>query len=500
MLGEATASNATTRGRRSGRPNRAIRALRPAVATLAVGLLVAGAVSGAGSATAQEQPRNPGGAAANLGRLTAHGPVTIRDAGEEWKAEAGLFEMTVTGGGTLQSYSIDLRTPAREGTTYKEVGWEQSSLHGNRNAGKIRWILEHSYPQVNDLAELAQKAGVKTLDDKAAAAGTQAAIWRFSDNVEARPADPGAGRLAAYLTRAARSAPQPPASLALDPPAVAGRAGERVGPVTVRTQADRVTVALAGDAPSGVKVVSKDGKPVTAAKGGDRLYFDIPADAEGGTSALSVQADAPIPIGRALVSDTHSQTQILAGASTSTVTADATATWAGQKASGAVPALSAKKNCAKGGVGITATNAGDAPFTFELLGASHTIAAGSSRTVTIPLQEDQAYDLTVSGPGGLRKNFKGVLDCETAGTVAIGTADAPANRPTPATGGNPAPLTADGAAGSSEDLAATGASAATPMIGYLALGMVAIGACAVVLLRKKKPAADAASDPAPDDE
>ncbi|MFJ6697809.1 TQXA domain-containing protein [Streptomyces sp. NPDC091272] len=477
MFGEATASNRNHQGVR-----------RAAAAVLAATLCSAGVLAGAQGASAAEQPRNPGGAAATLGSLTVHDTVTVRDAGEEWKAEAGLFEMAVTGGGALQSYSVDLRTAAREGTTYREAGWEQSSLHGNKNAGRIRWILEHSYPQVNNLAALARQAGAKSLDDRAAAAGTQAAIWRLSDNVDVRPRDPDAGKLAAYLGRVAKDAPQPPPSLALDPPAVAGRAGERLGPVTVRTEADRATVQVAGGAPAGLRAVDKDGRTVREVKDGARLYFEIPQGVPGGTTALTVQADSPVPIGRALVSDTHSQTQILAGASTSTVTADATATWAAPKASVAIPALSARKNCAKGGVDITASNAGDAPFGFELLGSRHTIEAKKTRTVTVPLQEDQAYDLTVPGPDGLGRNFTGVLDCETAGTVAIGTADAPANRPAPATAGQPTPL----ATTDDENLAATGGSAATPMIGYLALGMVVLGGGAVFLLRKKTP------EPAPE--
>ncbi|MBB6437084.1 Cys-Gln thioester bond-forming surface protein [Streptomyces candidus] len=482
MTDEASASDQERHTVPSTRTTRTARLAAAALAPclLAAGVL-AGTVAGTGTAVAGDRPGDTGGAAATLGRLTVHDGVTVRDAGEEWKAEAGLFEMSVTGGGALQSYSIDLRTPAREGTSYKEVGWEQSSLHSNKNAGKLRWILENSYPQVNDLAALAEKAGAKTLDDTAAAAGTQAAIWRLSDDVDARPDDPDAQKLAAYLLRTAKSTPQPPASLTLDPPAVAGRAGERIGPVTVRTRADRATVNLAVGAPPGAAIVDKHGKAVEGVVGGSELYFRIPADAPGGTARLTVQADAPVPIGRTFVSDSHSQTQILAGASTSTVTADATVTWAAQKAEGAVPALSAKKNCAKSGIGITADNAGDAPFTFELLGFRHTIPARTSRTVTIPLQEDQAYDLTVSGPDGLTKNFKGVLDCETAGTAAIGTADAPANRPTPATGGSPDPVAAG------ENLAATGASPATPKIAYVAFGMIVLGAGAVVLLRKKKP-------------
>jgi hypothetical protein len=233
-----------------------------------------------------------------------------------------------------------------------------------------------------------------------------------------------------------------------------------------------------------MRIVDKDGKTVEEAARGAKVYFYIPPDTRPGTSALTVQADARVPIGRALVSDTHSQTQILAGSSASAVVAEATVTWAGEGASGAVPALSAKKNCAKNGIDITGANAGDAPFTFELLGTRHTIPARSSRTVTIPLQEDQAYDLTVSGPEGPGRNFKGVLDCETAGAVAIGTADAPANRPTPATGGNPAPLTP----ATGENLAATGASGATTPILYIALALLVLGTGAIVLLRKKKPA------------
>ncbi|CAM5329966.1 TQXA domain-containing protein [Streptomyces spiroverticillatus] len=491
MFDEASASerrHRTARATGATRTTRTTRALRGvrrlAALALVPGLLLAGTVAGTGTATAEEQPRTPGGVAATLSRLTVHGTVTIRDAGEEWKTEAGLYEMTVTGGGTLQSYGVDLRTAARTGTTYKEVGWDESSLHQNKNAGKIRWILEHSYPQVNDLSELAERADVKSLDVEAAAAGTQAAIWRFSDDVEAVPADRSARKLAAYLERAAERAPEPQASLVLDPPALAGRAGDRVGPVTVRTRADRVTVAPSADAPHGMRIVDAEDRVVLDVGRGARLYFHLPEDVPSGTGALTVQADARVSLGRALVSDTHSQTQIVAGSSASTVTAEASVIWADKKATGAVPALSAKKDCAKGAVALTGTNAGDAPFAFELLGARHTIPAHGTRRVTIPLQEDQAYDLTVSGPDGLRKNFKGVLDCETAGAVAIGTADAPANRPTPATGGNPTPLSA----APGENLAETGASGATTPILYIALGLLVLGTGAVVLLRKKKPA------------
>ena len=116
---------------------------------------------------------------------------------------------------------------------------------------------------------------------------------------------------------------------------------------------------------------------------------------------------------RVRLRDTRSQTQILAGSSESTVSATATATWA---KTGAIPALSAEKNCAEGGVDITAANKGDAPFTFELMGLKHTIAAGESRTVTIPVAEDQAYDFTITGPGGFRRTSRACWTARPAAT------------------------------------------------------------------------------------
>ncbi len=232
-------------------------------------------------------------------------------------------------------------------------------------------------------------------------------------------------------------------------------------------------------AASGIKVVGKDGEPVTAAADGGELYFDVPAAAADGSSGLTVQATTSVPVGRAFAGVTQSQTQILAGSSESTVSAGATATWAKK---GAVPALSARKNCAKGGVDITATNKGDEPFSFELMGFEHTVAAGRSQTVTVPVQEDQAYDFTIKGPGGLKKSFKGILDCKTSAATGVGTMEEPQNQPSPATAGD-APVVHDG-----PDLAETGSSNATPMILGIAAVFVVLGGAAVFFFRKKEPA------------
>ena len=439
---------------------------RFAAATLVSGLVAAGTVATAGSAAADEAPQSHGGATATLNGLKTFGQAVIHDHGRDQKVSAGLFEMTVDNGGTLQTYCIDLHNPTQKDAKYQETPWSGTSLNSNKNAGKISWILQHSYPQVNDLTSLAKQAGAGSLTEKDAAAGTQVAIWRYSDNADVDAVSPAAEKLADYLEKSAQNVEEPKASLGLEPSAVSGHAGEKLGPVTVRTNAKQVTVTPPADAAAnGVKIVNKAGEVVKTATNGAELFFDVPKGTQAGSAGLTVQASTTVPVGRAFASETRSQTQILAGSSESTVSATATATWAMQ---GPIPAVSAAKNCAKGGIDVIAENKGDQPFTFELLGTKHTIAAGKSETITVPLKEDQAYDFTIKGPNGFEKRFKGVLDCKTQGD----------SQP------QPSPATAGGSTGG--DLAETGSSSSTPMIAGIAVALVVAGGAAVYAVRRKR--------------
>ncbi|GAA3126350.1 TQXA domain-containing protein [Streptomyces rameus] len=457
---------------------------RLAAATTVSGIVAAGVLSGAGTAVADERPQTQGGATATINGLKTSGEAVIHGDGGDQRVSAGLFEMSVDGGGTLQTYCVDLHNPTQRDARYQETPWSGTSLGTNKDAGRINWILQHSYPQVNDLAALARQAGASGLTEQDAAAGTQVAIWRYSDGAEVDAVDPRAEKLADYLEKSARGVSEPEASLTLDPPAVSGRPGDVLGPVTVHTNASAVTVSPPVDAAgSGVRVVDKSGKVITSAEDGSRLFFDVPEDAAGGpdrtggeagTAQLTVQASTTVPVGRAFTSESRSQTQILAGSSESTVSATVTAGWA---AEGAIPAVSARKNCAKGGVDITTVNKGDEPFTFQLMGAEHTIPAGATRTVTVPLQEDQAYDFTITGPYGFSHRFTGVLDCKTQGSITTQTAQL-RNEPSPATVG--------GGTVDTTDLAVTGGSAITPLIAGVAIGLVVIGGAVLVVLRRRE--------------
>ncbi|MFJ8705477.1 Cys-Gln thioester bond-forming surface protein [Streptomyces anulatus] len=490
----ASSASAAPSGTTGAPPGRGI--LRPVAALLLSGLVAAAALVGAGPAAADDPGRHHSGAAAVLDGLKTFDSAVLRIAGKNGapartqELPAGLFEMTVDGGGKLKTYCIDLHNPTQDQAKYLETPWAETSLSGNRNAGKIRWILQHSYPQVDDLAALADAAGTGPLTERTAAAGTQVAIWRYSDNADVTASDKQAEKLADWLHRNARKTKEPRASLALEPAAVSGRAGERLGPVTVRTDADQVSVSPPVDAAaSGIAVTDEKGAPVTSATDGDRLYFAVPKDTADGTASLAVQATTSVPVGRAFAGAGRTQTQILAGSSESTVSARAGAAWA---ETGAAPALTARKNCATGGVDITAANRGDQPFTFELAGTEYTIAAGATRTVTVPVAEDQAYDFTITGPAGFTRTFTGVLDCATSGSVLdresegdagndIGTQSA--QQSVPATTGSVT-------SGLEGDLAETGGSSATPMLAAVAIGLLVVGGGAVFVLRRKKPHAD----------
>lgn len=496
LHGGAARTGETGRGARTGETGRRGRRvfLRPVTALLLSGLVAAATLAGTGTAAADDPGRHQGGASAVLDGLKTFDSAVLRLPGENGAPDrtqelpAGLFEMTVDGGGKLKTYCIDLHNPTQDQAKYLETPWAETSLGANRNAGKIRWILQHSYPQVDDLAALAEAAGTGPLSERTAAAGTQVAIWRYSDDADVTASDKQAEKLADWLHRSARNVAEPRASLTLEPAAVSGRAGDRLGPVTVRTDADLVSVSPPVDAAaSGITVTDEKGEPVTSATDGARLYFDVPKGSTDGSASLSVQTTTSVPVGRAFAGTSRTQTQILAGSSGSTVSARATATWA---ETGAAPALTARKNCAAGGVDITAANQGDEPFTFELGGYEHTVAAGATETVTIPVAEDQPYDFTITGPGGLRKSFTGVLDCATSGSAIAaerdqqGDADTgvdtqSARQSVPASTGT----TTSGLEG---DLAETGGSSTTSMIAALAVGFLVIGGAALLVMRRKE--------------
>ncbi|WP_251053636.1 thioester domain-containing protein, partial [Streptomyces sp. ISL-66] len=274
-------------------------------------------------------PRAPEGASAVLDGLKTYGQAVLRGAdGSVRQIPAGLYEMRVDGGGMLQTYGVGVAGNAQPQTRYAESGWNGTPLAGSGEGGRVRWILEHSYPQLNDLAGLAKAAGAAGLTAESAAAGTQVAIWRLAEGVRVEAADPEAEKLAGYLQREAGRLPEPPASLGLEPGEVSGPAGSRIGPVTVRTGAQSVSVTPDPAAVAmGVRVLDAEGRQVDTAANGTRLFFEVPAGTPDGTASVTVHGSTRVPVGRVFTTGVPAQVQIVAGSSASALAATATAKW-----------------------------------------------------------------------------------------------------------------------------------------------------------------------------
>ncbi|GJF34457.1 TQXA domain-containing protein [Kitasatospora sp. NE20-6] len=455
---------------------------RIATVMLASGMAVTGGLMAAGAAFAD----GGAGITATLQPTLLSGSV---DTGGGHVIQGGLFTLKTDDGKYIQTYCIDIDhgVKIKDSVKYQESNWASSSLGAPGKAeaaGKIRWILEHSYPKLSlDAVKTAVGiTGEFTKED--AAAGTQAAIWRYSDNkTAATPLDAEAKQLTEYLAGSKNTGlPSEPApSLDLDPAEVAGKSGTKLGPFTLSSSADLVKLSLTGDSSGGkVKLLDKDGKAVTDLKGpiakNTQLFLDVPAGTAAGSASVKASATVTVPTGRVFLSvgytpSKHSQTMILAGSEELSVSKTAKATWT--QAKGPLLATSAKVDCTANGVRVSVTNSGDQQATVTVTpGKSITVPAGKTETLLVPVAEDATYDIKVSGPG-LTEEFKGILDCKTSSTTGGGSGT-PTPTPTPSTG-----TTTGGS------LATTGGGSETPVIAGVAGALVVAGGAAVFALRRR---------------
>ncbi|MFE7610256.1 TQXA domain-containing protein [Streptomyces celluloflavus] len=440
-----------------------------------VSLTVGGTAAMAGTALADEgAPANGGVGAVLKGHSDVVGPVHI----ERWgKRDAGLFNLETANGDLLKTYCVDFPTSPISGSKYSEVDWGNTSLGENADAGKIKWILDHAFPTLS-AADLKKAAGIDgELTDRDAAAGTQLAIWHFSDKLKSEAKAPAAQAVSDYLVKNAKVLPEPPASLRLNAAQLAGKSGDTLGPIKVDTSSPTADVALDEAAKAKkVAVVNKAGRPVATAKNGDELYLTAPRSQDAIEATVTVTASSARTHGRAFKGvrpgGGPSQTMILAGTKSLALNAKVSAKWESRGHNGAIPTVGFKENCAKGGVEVTAGNKGDLPFDFTLNGKTHTVEPGGDKTILIKADKDQRYNITVTGDHGFKKSASGVLDC------------GPKPAPSPSSSDTPAPAPAEGE-NHDGDLATTGASGNAPLIGGIAAVLVLLGGATVFFLRKR---------------
>ncbi len=275
---------------------------------------------------------NPASAAGVKGTVDTHRTVdgaSVEIAGK--RVTTSLIPINFEDGDRVLTYCIDFTTPAVHRSPMIEDAWANypnPATNFKARPANVNWILHNSFPKLR-ISELRTASGVERLSEKQAIAGTQLAIWHFSNNTApSRGNDSTVLGLYRYLTGPKNVGLQaePAPALTIAPATVTGKAGSKVGPITVRTTAKTVKVTFRGDA--GATLVNKAGAPVTTAANGTELYVNVPAGAQPGRAAVSAEASATIETGRLFRGDrVKTQTLITATKSKVAVEGRADASW-----------------------------------------------------------------------------------------------------------------------------------------------------------------------------
>ncbi len=265
-----------------------------------------------------------------------------------------LIGFKLTDGTKLGMYCVEIHTNIDREHEMVEQPWDEypnadSPFHDNRD--KINWVLHNGFPvkSADDLAAKVTEGGAALndgLDEKEAIAGTQAAVWHFSDDTDLNRDEPLPDRgdeaaakdvvaLYDYLTGDANIGigDQPTPALEVSPTELSGKAGERIGPFTVSTTGS--IDELKANLPEGVKITDVDGVELDASKikNGSQLFLDVPADAAEGEASFELNASAKVDTGRLFVGKDYSeghktQSLIVAKAEESKISVTASGNWA----------------------------------------------------------------------------------------------------------------------------------------------------------------------------
>jgi TQXA domain-containing protein len=272
--------------------------------------------------------------------------------GEQSDLRTQLLNLTLNTGAKAQAYCVEIDVALDRGQGLVEQAWasfpnEESAF--NANAEKINAVLANGFPvrSTGQLARTLTDQGVSLSDGslsvQEAIAGTQAAVWKFSDNADLDRNDPvpgdarsGQDVLAVFdlLTGPDNEGiveESDEAALSIDPRRQAGQAGQRIGPFEVRTNG--TIEKLATNLPEGVRVTDAEGNELNANQLADtsKVFFDVPEDQAEGSASFRLTALANVDAGRLFVSETYdenaSQSLIVASSEEKRVVAQANASW-----------------------------------------------------------------------------------------------------------------------------------------------------------------------------
>lgn len=234
---------------------------------------------------------------------------------------AGLLSLTIDGEVDAQAYCIDINTPIGQGASLDEIEWDTS---GVANLDEVEAILRHYHPNGNGPDDGPAEHQIAGTDAEKAAA-TQAAIWHYTDGFDLTDDDgenpqqiiDNYNAILLAVGDGLEGFGEPTVSLTITPPAsTEGVEGGLVGPYTINTTADSVTLTPS----EGVTLHNEDGSAFTGEVVDGTQVWLSSANEGGGT--ITATAETVVNAGRVFFTE-GVQRLVLASTVTSDTTADA---------------------------------------------------------------------------------------------------------------------------------------------------------------------------------
>ncbi|THV27644.1 Cys-Gln thioester bond-forming surface protein [Glycomyces paridis] len=226
--------------------------------------------------------------------------------GDRYDVWANVLGLTPHGSEeTLVVYCIDIMTPLDTESPYAEGHWEES---GVANLEQVRWVLFNGYPNVG-AADLIESAGGEVNPDwsdqetaEVAYAGTQAAVWHFTDDWDLLEDNPVKGgndgedeavlKVYEHLTEEPGRVPDPSEfTVDLEGADTAAYEDGRFGPYTIRSNAGAVALEA-----EGARLEDADGDPIESLEDGEEFWIVLDEGSE--EVSISGTAAYDLPVGR----------------------------------------------------------------------------------------------------------------------------------------------------------------------------------------------------------
>ncbi|HEX5740020.1 MAG TPA: VaFE repeat-containing surface-anchored protein [Pilimelia sp.] len=291
----------------SPRPRGAALAAAAALGTVGATVLAGGAFAGPATSGTAVSDVPAQWSAGTLGRPA----ISVLMSGSSWSASRQGID--IAGGDRLMAYCIELSQTARRGVAMKQIAWSAypGTDAAEGNLPEINWVVNHSIGTIGRpaletavnqwLAADGRAPLTNGLQAQEAISGTQAALWRLSDNKsltsvktsDARNLADGAvadvRKVYDYFVANAqeRAEDAGPTGMSVTAESSSGAAGGLIGPMVVRTTGEKVR--LTSGLPAGVHLVDSTGTAIDthAISDGQKVYVKTAADAPAGAATLS---------------------------------------------------------------------------------------------------------------------------------------------------------------------------------------------------------------------